>query len=238
MNEKKVEYENMIEIAYNDCLHNLKHLKIVDNDAYYEEKFSNAKLKVDAEKLKNLLKHHLEGFKSFEKFAKEKELDGRCYLEVYFNGEHVFAPLYYSNKNLDEESERCVDNFVVMILRDFLSFCKNCKITPGDVLYDIKQEIIKLKPGTKFSMSKIFSKYAKLFWGLDDAYDAYKTVLEDLKHKISPLDKFGDKFIRKELDPLDFDFFKTPSQEVNAHRQAILSDLNSLKNNNNEVVKN
>ena len=207
MQENKVQCENMINIAYCDCLYTIKHLQICGYDAYYEEKFSNVKFKIKEEKFKELLHHHFEGLKSFEKFAKEKELGSDCYLEARFDGQYVFIPLYYLNREVDEETKNNIDSFIKMILKDFLTLCQNYKITLDDVSYKIESEIKALKPDTEFSMREIFSKYSNFFWNLDDAMTVYKNILTNLKYKISPLDKFGDKFKRLKPDEFDFDFF-------------------------------
>ena len=203
--EGKVEFEDMIDLAYCDCLYEIKHLQIFGNNAYFEEKFSNVKLKIVEEKFKEILKHHFEGFKSFEKFSKEKGLGNDCYLEARFNGQYVFIPLYYSNKDVDEQTVKQVNSYIKMILKDFLSLCRNCQVTLDDIAYKIEGEIKKLKPDTEFSMKEIFSKYANFFWNLDDAIIVYKNVLNNLKYKISALDKFGDKFIILKPDEFDFD---------------------------------
>lgn len=220
MNESKVEFETMIDIAYCDCLYDIKHLQIFGQDAYYEEKFSNVKFKIVEEKFKELLEHHIEGFKSFEKFSKEKGLGNNCYLEARFDGQYIFIPLYYFNKNIDEETRKSVDRFIKVVLNNFLTLCRTWQITLDDVAYKIKTEIKALNSDTEFSMREIFSKYADFFWNIDDAFLVYKSVLNDLKLKIDALDKFGDKFVRIKPDELDFDFLgdSENKQELDIHK--------------------
>ena len=207
MNESKVEFETMIDIAYCDCLYDIKHLQIFGHDAYYEEKFSSVKLKIDEEKFKELLEHHFEGFKSFEKFSKKKGLGNDCYLEARFKGQHVFIPLYYFNKEAEDDTGQAVDRFIKVVLNNFLTLCRTYQITLEDVACKIETEIKELKPDTEFSMREIFSKYANFFWNLDDAIMVYKSILKNLNSKIGPLDKFGDKYVRLKHNELDFDCF-------------------------------
>ena len=208
MKEEKVLFDPMFELAYRDCMYDIKHLQIYGNEAFYEEKFSNVKFKINVEKFKELLKHHFESFKALEKFANEKKFGNECFLQVLYNGEHIYAPLYYFDREVGEETKKYVDNSIKVILKDFLNLCRTCQITPDNVAYEIETEIKALKPNTEFSMREIFSKYADLFWGLDDAVEVYKIVLKNIKSKISQLDKFEDKFERIEPDDDDFDFFQ------------------------------
>ncbi len=204
MKEEKVLFDPMFELAYCDCMFDIKHLQIYGNVAYFEEKFSNVKFKISVEKFKELLKHHIQSFSSIEKFAIEKNLKNDCHLEVVFNGEHIFIPLGYLKTDVDEETKKYVDNFVKNVLSDFLHLCREYKITPMDVAYKIETDIKAIEVNTEFSMKEIFSKYTELFWNLDDAVEIYKLVVSDLKSKISQMDKFGDKFQRIEVDDFDF----------------------------------
>ena len=46
MKEEKVLFDPMFELAYRDCMYDIKHLQIYGNEAFYEEKFSNVKFKI------------------------------------------------------------------------------------------------------------------------------------------------------------------------------------------------
>ena len=50
--EKKVEFDPMIQITYCDCMNDIKELSIFLTDGYYDEKFSNCRFKIDVEKFK------------------------------------------------------------------------------------------------------------------------------------------------------------------------------------------
>ena len=207
MEEQKVEPETMIDIAYIDCMYDIKHLQIFDCNAFYEEKFSNVKFKINKEKFKELLQHRMAGFKLFEKFAKEKELGENCYIKVRFDGENVFILLNYLKREVYEEVKQTVDGFVKVVLNDFLTLCRTSQITRDDVVNKIESEIKAINPGMEFSMREIFSKYKNLFWDLNDAIETYKIILNDYKSKISQIDKFGDKFTRIQPGKFDFDLF-------------------------------
>lgn len=225
----KTLFDPMIEIAYCDCLYDIKHLSIFGMNAEFEEKFSNIKFKIRLDKFKELLQANWESLKSFEKIAKDNKLGNDCYIDAYLNGEHIFIPLYYYNKDLNRDVIDQVDRFIKVKLNHFLSLCRYCAITSEDIEYEIEDEIKAMAPNAEFSMRELFAKRKDLIFNLKDACAIHSKVLEYLKNKIEAIDTFGDKFVKLEEDNTEWDnpFAETQEEFLKKKKQELKESLSN-----------